>query len=225
MQITKYGHSCLLIETDGVKILTDPGSYSNVPEGLGGLTAILISHAHQDHFQLDLLSRLVADNPKAVIYTNPAVGRLLEEAKIAYDPLVSGGSIGIEGIAIEAHGDKHAVMHPDVPLTENTGFFIDNALFMPGDGLTMLNKEVEILALPVAGPWLKLSEAIEYAKAVRPKVCFPIHDGILKQPGSTSTIPPVILEPLGIDWRVLEEGVPLVVDVAPQPAVRLKSRK
>ena len=65
---------------------------------------------------------------------------------------------------------------------------------------------MEILALPVAGPWLKLSEAIDYAKEINPKVCFPVHESILKEPGATHRIPPMILEPLGIKFQVIEEG-------------------
>ncbi|MBI3956932.1 MAG: MBL fold metallo-hydrolase [Candidatus Kerfeldbacteria bacterium] len=149
MTITKFGHSCLLIETSGKKILIDPGSYSSVP---------------------------------------------------------GGDTVEIGDVTIEALGEKHAVMHPDIPQSDNIGFFIAGRFFYPGDALTNPDGPVEILALPVAGPWLKLSEAIEYAKTVKPKVCFPVHDGILKQPGSVHTLPPRVLESLGIQWKVLDEG-------------------
>lgn len=206
MNITKYGHCCLLIEVNGVRMLTDPGSYSTVPENLGTIDAVLITHEHQDHLHIETLKRVIAANPDVEIYTNPSVGKLLGAEGIKYETLVDGGSIGIEGVAIDAHGTQHAVMHADWPRSENTGFFINHRLFYPGDALTNPGKAVEILALPVAGPWVKLSEAIEYAKGLHPKVCFPVHDGILKQPGSTNTIPPKILEPLGIQFRVLEGG-------------------
>jgi hypothetical protein len=63
---------------------------------------------------------------------------------------------------------------------------------------------VDILALPVQAPWLKLPEAIDYALALKPKVCFPVHDGIMKNPGSTHAIPKKILQEHGIRFEVLE---------------------
>ena len=62
---------------------------------------------------------------------------------------------------------------------ENTGYFVDGKLFFPGDSFTNPNRAVDILALPVAGPWMKISEAINYAVALKPRVAFPVHDAII----------------------------------------------
>lgn len=208
MTITKFGHCCLLIELNGLRILTDPGSYSTVPEDLGRIDVVLISHDHADHVHVETLKKVIAVNPLVVIYTNPSVGKLLGEAGIEYETLVNGGSVGIQGIQITAHGTQHAEMHPDWPGTENTGFFIADRLFYPGDAWTNPGQPVEILALPTAGPWMKLADAVEYAKTIHPKVCFPVHDGILKQIGTTNTLPKQLLEPFGIEVRILEQGIP-----------------
>lgn len=66
---------------------------------------------------------------------------------------------------------------------ENLGYFIDETLYHPGDSLSLPNEKVEVLALPVAAPWQKISETLEFAKTVNPKKCFPIHDGMLKIDG------------------------------------------
>ena len=42
---------------------------------------------------------------------------------------------------------------------------------------------VETLLLPAAGPWLKLREAIEFVRAIRPARTFPIHDAGLSEIG------------------------------------------
>ena len=97
-------------------------------------------------------------------------------------------------------------MHLSVPQINNTGYLIANKLFYPGDAFTNPNRPIEILALPVAGPWMKLAEAIDYALVLKPKICFPVHDGILKQPGITNTLPQEILAWQGIKWSVLEIG-------------------
>lgn len=207
MQITKYGHSCLHIEIDGVSILTDPGAYSTIPETVKDVDAVLITHVHGDHVDLETLRPVLARSPKAIVYTNASVGKLLEEHNIPFHAISHGESIEVKGVIIEAIESQHAEMHPEWPITENTGFFIAGKLFYPGDALIDPEGPVQILALPVAGPWMKLSEAIEYAKKLQPAVCFPVHDGILKSPGSVHTIPPKILEPLGITFRILTEGV------------------
>ena len=54
-------------------------------------------------------------------------------------------------------------------------------------------KPVEVLALPVAGPWLKISETIEYAKQVNPKICFPVHDGMMSITGFLYKLLEIIL--------------------------------
>ena len=207
MKITKYGHCCLLIEERGVRILTDPGTYSSGFEHLK-VDIVLITHEHQDHLHVDSLKKLIANkiDKGLVIITNKGVGKILDENNIPiYHILEDGQSKIIKDILIEAIGHDHAIMYKTVPCI-NTGFLIANRLFYPGDSLHNPNKPVEILALPVAGPWMKLSEAIDYALELKPKIAFPVHDGGLKQPGTTHRFPLMILEPAGIKFQVLEEG-------------------
>ena len=196
----------MLVEENGLTILTDPGTYSENQNEARGIDIILITHEHQDHLHIDSLKKILEYNPTAKIFTNKGVGALLEKEHIAYTLCEDGESINEKNILIEGFGKKHATMHPDLPLVDNTGYFIANKLFYPGDAFTNPQKPVEILALPVAGPWLKLSEAIEYAKEIHPGICFPVHEGILKSPGSVHKIPPTILEPLGITFKVLTYG-------------------
>lgn len=52
-------------------------------------------------------------------------------------------------------------------------------------------------------------EAIEYAKLIKPRVVFPVHDGMLRQEhqlGPTRRIPTLLLEPLGITYIDMLEG-------------------
>ena len=65
---------------------------------------------------------------------------------------------------------------------------------------------MEILALPVAGPWLKISDAINYAKEIKPKICFPVHDGMLKFLGPVHMLPEKVLTPLDIKFITLQEN-------------------
>ena len=91
-------------------------------------------------------------------------------------------------------------MHSSIPPIANVGYFIANKLFYPGDALTNPKKPVEVLALPITAPWTKLDEVIDYSLAVKPNICFPVHDGNLKSPGPFYRIPPTVLEPRGIKF-------------------------
>ena len=95
-------------------------------------------------------------------------------------------------------------MHTSIPSIQKHGLFYRKQTFYPGDAFTHPGRRVEVLALPVAGPWMRLLEAIDYALEINPKTCFPVHEGILKQPGSTHAIPPKVLEPSGIKFVILE---------------------
>lgn len=206
MTITKLGHCCMLIEEGNLTILTDPGTYSESQNNINGIDVVLITHDHSDHLHVDSLKVVLGNNPNAKVYTNAAVGEKLEKEGIASQLLEEGQSVTEKEVAIEAFGKLHAVMHPEIPQSPNTGYFIANRFFYPGDAFTNPRKPIEILALPVAGPWINLQQAIEYAKELHPKTCFPVHDGLLKNIGSTNVLPPKILEPLGIHFIVPELG-------------------
>lgn len=208
MKITKFGHCCLLIEVDGVRILTDPGNYCETPMETG-IDAVLITHEHQDHCHMESLAIILAKNPAARVITHPGVGKLLDAAGIKWTVITDREKQDVRGVSVQSFGTEHACIHHDLPSVQNTGFLIAGKLFYPGDSFHQPGQPVEVLALPVAGPWMKLEEAIEYAKAVKPKKLFPVHDGMLRQGielGPTRRIPTMLLEPLGINYVDMTEG-------------------
>lgn len=208
MIITKFGHCCLLIEVKGVRILTDPGNYNVTPE-VAGIDVILITHEHQDHLHVESLQAVLVKNPEVQVVSHVGVGKILDDAGIKYSLIADGEVIDVKGVSIESSGSEHACIHHDLPKVQNTGFFIDDTLFYPGDSFHDPKKNITVLALPVAGPWMKLEEAIEYAKLIKPKVVFPVHDGMLRQGielGPTRRLPTLLLEPLGIQYVDMTEG-------------------
>jgi L-ascorbate metabolism protein UlaG (beta-lactamase superfamily) len=210
MKITKYAQSCLLVVLNGVKILTDIGSYSAEIPNVTGLSAVLITHAHQDHFDLPKLQEVLAQNPDAQVITHAGVGEKLTEAGIAWTAIEPGEEVDIEGVSIESFGTEHAIIYGDSSPCRNTGFLIAGKLYMPGDALhDVPNKPVEILALPTGGPWHKISTAIDYAKTINPRVVIPIHDAMYTNDYKKTSIPRWIggqLDAVDISFINLSEG-------------------
>ena len=205
MKITKLAHCCLLIETKGKRILTDPGSYTiEAHSKLENIDYILFTHEHQDHYHLESLKVILDNNYQAMVYANSSVSELLENEGVAHKKVNHGETITLGEIVVMGIGEKHAEMHSSIPLSSNMGFFIDDRLWYPGDAFTDPKKEVEILALPVSGPWMKLSEAIDYALLLKPKVAFPVHDGT--RFGSAHVLPVKILPQHNIEFVPMVEG-------------------
>jgi hypothetical protein len=68
--------------------------------------------------------------------------------------------------------------------------------------------EVELLGLPSGAPWLKASEAVDYLRAVRPRVVMPIHEAALSMPKITYALFDQ-LKPAGTELRVIDGGEPV----------------
>lgn len=208
MNITKLGHCCLVIETEGKKVLTDPGAFSTDQEGVKEIDLILITHEHADHVHVGSLKKVLRNNPKAAVITNAGVGKLLDREGISHR-LLEGRTESVEyGVHLRAHDCKHAEIFEEVGQVQNTGYMISKKLFYPGDAFPNPEEDVDVLALPVAGPWCKVPDAIRYALAVRPRAVFPVHDGMIERDkiGAFHSIPKKVLEEQGIDFITLKDG-------------------
>lgn len=185
MQITHLGHSCVLVETAGARILLDPGNYSDRWHGLTDIDAIAITHQHPDHVDPVNLPELIAANPGVVVWQEPDVPKTLaiEGAR----PLRADTSVSYGGVTIAAVGGLHAIIHPDIPRIGNVGLVLSAAgeptLFHPGDALDTVPAGVDILALPMHGPWAAMREHVDFLRAVRPAHAFGIHEALLSPAG------------------------------------------
>lgn len=210
MHIHKLKHCCLVVSVPAAGgkhtvLVTDPGSYSiDYHDKIARADIILITHEHADHFHLESVKALVKRSPGASVIANDAVGDLLAKEGIEHHIMKHGDSIDVKGVHIEAYGELHAVIHSSLPRVSNVGFFIQDKLFYPGDALTDPKKPVDALALPVAGPWIKIGEAIDYALQVKPRLAFPVHDAI--RSAFQHLIPEKVLATNGIEFAKLEEG-------------------
>jgi L-ascorbate metabolism protein UlaG (beta-lactamase superfamily) len=210
MRLTKLGHSCLLVEESGARLLLDPGTLSGGFEELEGLTAVLFTHQHADHLDQARLRGLLDRNPRARVISDQGSAEPLGKAGVEVEAVADGQELDVGGVGIRVAGRDHAVIHPDIPVVPNVGYLIGGRLFHPGDAFTEPGQPVEVLAVPAAAPWLKLAEPIDYLRAVRPKVAVPVHDLVLSDAGRS--IHYRQLEQLGTKGgatlRSLDDGAP-----------------
>ncbi|MES2223336.1 MAG: MBL fold metallo-hydrolase [Patescibacteria group bacterium] len=207
MKITKYGHCCLLVEENGVIVLTDPGSFSNTQNAVKNIDVVLVTHEHPDHFHVESVNEILKNNSEVLIVTNNSVNELLKKENILNTKIVEDGeSFEYKGIVLAGHGKIHALIHSEWNSVQNTGYMIGKRLYYPGDAFHNPNLPVEILALPVAGPWLKISEVIDFALEIKPKKYFGVHDGALNENGKgvINRVAPAILLKHNIEFVDLE---------------------
>lgn len=182
MKLTHLGHACVLVETDGARLLIDPGTGTDV-EGLTDLDAVLVTHQHQDHVDVARLIPLLAANPRARLVVDPdsvaAVAGLPAEHTVARD----GERLTFGGTTVDVVGGLHAPVYGDIPGCTNSAYLVDDgAFFHPGDSFFVPEHDIDVLAVAVAGPWTKVAESVDHVRAVSPRVAVPIHEAHAADP-------------------------------------------
>jgi L-ascorbate metabolism protein UlaG (beta-lactamase superfamily) len=185
MRITKYLHSCLLVEDHGKRILIDPGAFSFL-EGLvrvddiPHIDAIGVTHSHPDHADIAHMKAIIERDNPVVLGSRRVVEALKENGIIATE--ISGENDSAGGFHIRAIPAKHeSTLSGEEP--ENTAYLINGQILHPGDSFSdemLPYAGTDILALPVSAPWTSELRAAEFAVAMRPKHVIPIHDGHMK---------------------------------------------
>ncbi|MFJ4534736.1 MBL fold metallo-hydrolase [Streptomyces tibetensis] len=180
MKLTKKSHACVRLEKEGRTLVLDPGAFSEEDAALGA-DAILVTHEHPDHFDETRLRAAMERNPAAEIWTLKAVAEKISSAFPGRVHTVGhGDTFTAAGFDVQVHGELHAVIHPDVPRITNVGYLVDGGkVFHPGDALTVPDRPVETLMLPVMAPWSKISEVIDYVRELKPQRAYDIHDAYL----------------------------------------------
>jgi L-ascorbate metabolism protein UlaG (beta-lactamase superfamily) len=208
LRITWVGHSTVLIELDGVRLLTDPvlrPRFAHLrrvaeivdDETLRSLDAVLVSHLHYDHLDVPSLIRL-GRSQRLVVPTG--AGRLLRRWRFAQvDELARGEETRVAGLTVRAtHAEHDSRRAPFGTAAEPIGFLVSGSasVFFAGDtdlfdGMTSLAPDLDVALLPIAG-WgpripaghLDPHRAAEALARLRPRVAVPIHWGTYRPIGS-----------------------------------------
>jgi L-ascorbate metabolism protein UlaG (beta-lactamase superfamily) len=207
MRLTKLGHAGVRLEKDGMVLVIDPGIWTG-SDALSGASAVLITHEHPDHLDVDAVRAAMEAQLGLELWTSSSVAGLLAGYGTRVHTVDHGDTFTAAGFDVHVYGRDHAQIHPDIPIVPNTGFAVDGEIFHPGDALTVPEDRVPTLLLPVSAPWLKTSEMIDYAREVAPDRAYAIHDGLLNANGLglTERMLAFAAQPTGATYTRLEPG-------------------
>lgn len=184
MQLTKHGHACVVLSDGDRRLVLDPGSLTE-ESAWAGASAVLITHEHFDHLDVARTQQALADDPALEVWTNGSVAGQLDAGDRVH-VVGHGDAFTAAGFEVQAHGEWHAVIHPDIPRIPNVGFLVDGQVFHPGDALTAPGVAVPTLLLPLHAPWSRTGELIDYLREVSAPQAYAVHDGLLNDTGLTA---------------------------------------
>jgi L-ascorbate metabolism protein UlaG (beta-lactamase superfamily) len=175
MRLTKFEHAAILLEHSGKKLFVDPGSFTTALTDTANTVAVVVTHEHADHWTPEQLNRVIEMNPGVPIYGPEGV----VAAATGFDVTVVHPDDTVEAgpFTLRFFGGKHAVIHSSIPVVDNLGVLINDAVFYPGDSFTIPEGvEVDVLGVPSSAPWLKAAEFIDYVLEVKPRRSFATHE-------------------------------------------------
>lgn len=197
-RLTWLGHSTVLLELSGVRLLTDPVLRSRLvhlrrrvpaPADLGALDVVLISHAHRDHLDLPSLRRL---DPGATVVAALGASRWLRRLGRPVVELSPGDEVQIGDVAVRAVPAVHSGRRAPFPAPgAAVGFVVEGTrrVYFAGDtevfpGMARLAGALDAALVPVWG-WgpslgaghMDPAQAAEAIALLRPHLAVPIHWG------------------------------------------------
>ncbi len=202
--VTCLGHSTVVIEIDGTRLVTDPALSRRIwhlrrseavsAATLGELDGILVSHTHFDHLDLASLAKL--DHSLPVVVPRGAGGLLQRRGFGRVVEVAPGGEVDLGGLRVRATHAEHASRRrPFSPRSSALGYVVNGSVdvYFAGDtdlfaGMAEL-APLELALLPIWGWGVRLPaghldplRAAEALRLLRPRVAVPIHWGTFRAP-------------------------------------------
>lgn len=218
-EVTYIGHATLLIEMDGVRILTDPLLRGQVtflsryappvmPEQFQNLDAVLISHMHYDH--LDFPSLRMLEKIPRLIVPSGAGSYLRKHGLSQYEELRVDDEIALGSLKVRATpADHYHRRGPFGAQADCLGYLLEGSasVYFPGDtrffpGMADIASSLDVALMPVWG-WglspgrmhLDPRQAAHALTVLRPRHAIPIHWGTYAPIGSKLLKPPYLFFP------------------------------
>ena len=179
MEITKLEHSGIAIVKAGETLVCDPVEFNTKVPILNNVVAIVITHKHSDHYQAEVVARILQNNPSARIFTTADAA--IEGATV----VKAGDSVTVGGFKLDFFGKDHAAIIPGQIPCQNIGVVVDDQIVNPGDSFDLPEVRPKVLFTPIAGPWSKVSESIDFVDKAMPDLVIPFHDAVLSDLGKS----------------------------------------
>ena len=243
------GHSALVIELDGVRVLTDPATRARIGPlrrveavpargRLAGIDAVLISHLHWDHLDVPSLRDLGAHVP--IVVPGGAGPWMAAAGFHEVREMVAGSAFELGGVTVEAVEALHSGFRPPLgPTAPALGFVLrgSRSVYFAGDtdlceSMWSLG-DVDLALMPVWG-WgptlgrglhLDPLKAAEALRRFRPRTAVPIHWGTYWPHAMGRVYPERLIEPPAAFAEYASELAPdvHVLPTAVGEAVELRS--
>ena len=198
-QVTYVGHATVLLEVDGVRLLTDPVLRKRIlhlqrtapveTQNLRDLDAVLLSHVHWDH--LDLRSLRLLGREQSLIVPRGAGSLLRRHGFSRVVEVEVGEHVDVAGVKVTATDAKHDGRRGPFGTTAPAlGYLVTGSsrVYFAGDtdlfsGMAEL-APLDLALLPISG-WgprlpaghLDPRRAAEALRLLEPRVVVPIHWG------------------------------------------------
>ena len=135
MRLTKLEHAALVVEDSGDRLYVDPGKFTTPITESAGTVAVVITHEHDDHWTPEQLGRIVAANPDVRIF-GPA-GVAAAASGFPVETVAAGDEVEVGPFRLRFFGGKHAQIHPSIPIIDNVGVLVNDALYYGGDSFVV----------------------------------------------------------------------------------------
>ena len=214
------GHSAVVIDLDGVRLLTDPVTRARVGplrrvepvparDRLRGVDAVLISHLHWDHLDVPSLRDLGRDTP---VFVPAGAGPWMGSAGFTHvREMAVGESADVGAVVVRAVPAVHSGYRPPLgPTAPPLGFVVrgSRSVYFAGDtdlfdGMGQLGEPIDIALIPVWG-WgptlgrglhLDPLRAAQSLRLIRPRAAVPIHWGTYWPHALGRVFPERLVEP------------------------------
>ena len=199
--MTWLGHATVLLELDGVRLLTDPVLRNRIGplvriqssgpiDALGPVDCVLLSHLHADHADLPSLRRVAGLVP--LLAPHPAGKWLAHHGLRGVQELRPGSEASIAGLTVTATEATHdRRRRPLGPAADPIGYVVrgSRSIYFAGDtdlfkAMAELRGSITVALLPVWGWGARLGpghldpqRAATAASLIDPAVAIPIHWG------------------------------------------------
>lgn len=209
VQFTKFGHSCVMVETADRVGFFNPGKWSDYDlDKIERIDRVAITHEHGDHFDVEKVQAIAQKFPHIKIVVNKAIEKQLVEAGVKAE-------IASQTMCTVPFTASHASLESfGFELPQHNGIHFKQIYTDPGD-THYFNETMPVLGLPIVGPWGHAVDAVATLLKLKPQHVFLTHDWHLTREGFDwyQDVVEQVCSKNDINFIRVENGTPFTIDI------------